>query len=173
MNNIKNNKFFSLFFLLLSFLILLFFTKDVFLELQENIDLKKKLTAELEESSKTLSELNTLKAELSKEQGWDIKQYLSPFIEDKITEYIYTYVNNSPELNISQLSINPGKINEYGFIEGSIILDVRVLDENALINFIDFLLKEDSEYKFFIEALSYSYQPWSFNISIPLTVFYK
>jgi len=66
MENIKNNKFISLFFLFLSFLVLILFTKDVFLDLQENIDLKKQLTTQLEKSKENLSTLQTLKTELSK-----------------------------------------------------------------------------------------------------------
>jgi len=48
-----------------------------------------------------------------------------------------------------------------------------VLDENALLDFIDFLLAPESKYKFFIENLSYNYDSGSFNVSIPLSVFYK
>lgn len=173
MENIKNNKFISLLFLFLTFLTLIVFTKDVFLDLQENIDLKKQLTTQLEKSKENLSTLNTLRAELSKWEDTDLEKYISPFSEDKITHYIHSYVQGNPEVNISQISITPWKENEYGFIEGHISLDVRVLNENALIDFISFLLKDDSEYKIFIESLSYNYESWSFNVNIPLTVFYK
>jgi hypothetical protein len=42
-------------------------------------------------------------------------------------------------------------------------------------NILDFFIKEDSEYKFFIDSFYYpgNIQDSSFNITIPLKIFYK
>jgi hypothetical protein len=57
----------------------------------------------------------------------------------------------------------------------SIVLNLRVSSEDRMYKVLDFFVKEDSKYKFFIDSFSYlnNAQDSSFNITIPLKIFYK
>jgi hypothetical protein len=59
----------------------------------------------------------------------------------------------------------------------SIVLNLRVSNEDRMYKILDFFIKEeeDSKYKFFIDSFYYpnNIQDSSFNITIPLKIFYK
>lgn len=73
------------------------------------------------------------------------------------------------------ITLNEGTVNEFGFKEAKVLLDVRVSDEAAMMKFLDFLTSPKEKYNFFIESFSYPNDgiPGSFNVAIPLKIFYK
>jgi hypothetical protein len=57
----------------------------------------------------------------------------------------------------------------------NITLNLRVPNEDRMYEILDFFVKQDSTYKFFIDSFTYpnNGQDADFNITIPLKVFYK
>jgi hypothetical protein len=176
----QNNKFISLLLVLVSFVIMIFFTKWFFYDLQWNLDIHSKNEEKLEEKKEELSKLKALKDSLAKWKDGEIEKYSANFREDILSAYIYWYVEDTNGqgwfIAIKDIHFVEGKNNEYWFKEWKLELSIRVSDELTLLRFLSFLISKDSEHKFFIESLSYSEIESSmggFNISIPLKVFYK
>jgi len=175
----QNSKFISLFLLLISFFIIVFFTKWIFYDLQGNLDTNAKDIKELDAKKEELWKLDSLKKSLQKGDDKEIEKYTIPFREDILSAYIYEYVENTNWqgwfIAIKDLNFSEGTINEYGFKEWKFDISARISDEISLLRFLSFLTSKDSKYKFFIENFSYSDSSWvwGFNVSIPLRVFYK
>ena len=109
----------------------------------------------------------------------DIKKFSNPIKEDEMINYIYSYIENSSFLDsnivIKDISMSTAKQNELWFQEIDLSISLRVSSEEAMINFLNFILSKDSKYSFFINNFTYPNddRDWSFNVSIPLKVFYK
>jgi hypothetical protein len=73
------------------------------------------------------------------------------------------------------MSLKEEKVNEIWFSQTDIILNLRVSNEDRMYKILDFFIKEDSKYKFFIDSFSYpnNVQDTALNITIPLKIFYK
>jgi hypothetical protein len=101
--------------------------------------------------------------------------------EDEILEYIYSKIETD-NLNyedwaavVRNISITKGDINEIGFNEATLNLSLRLPSEQRLMDILDFFTWEESKYKFFINSFVYpKISTWSsFNVNIPLKIFYK
>ena len=175
----NNSKLISLVVLLFSFMILVFFTRNYFYEMQANIDTKNQKTIEASTKKEELEKLNKLKADLESWKNDSFNRYAIDFKEDEIINYIYSYLEeNNGEAGVTlvkSITLNEWTVNEFGFKEARVQLDVRVSDEGAMMNFLDFLTSPKEKYNFFIESFSYPNNgiPGSFNVSIPLKIFYK
>lgn len=175
----NNNKLISLVVLLVSFMILVFFTRDFFYQMQANLDTQSQKSIEASTKKQELDTLNKLKAELDAWKDNSINRYIIDFKEDEIVGYIYGYLEQSNGESwvtlVKSITLNEGAVNEYGFKEASIQLDVRVSDEWAMTNFLSFLTSPKEKYNFFINNFTYPNNgiPGSYNVTIPLKVFYK
>lgn len=173
----KNNKFLWYVIVLISFFILLLVTKTQIYLIQENKDLRETYQFELQESQKVVEALNSAQKNL--EAQWiDVTKYLSNFSEDEMIDYIYSYVENVSDgegvIAIQNITFSEWKRNELGFLQSDITLNLKVGNIDKLKSILKFLTGEDSKYKFYIGNISFPY--WdngSFNISIPLKIFYK
>ena len=114
----------------------------------------------------------------------NIKKYLNSVNEDEMLRYIYSYFEDQNSLNqgtgsiesiITGFSLSKPKVNEFWFRESSLNLSLYLANENDLIKFMDFLLSNNSKYKFFFNSLSYPIEKpeESFVLNFPLRVFYK
>lgn len=174
-----NNKLTSLIILLFSLMILVFFTRDSFYTLQSNLDTQVQKTKEQADKKAELEKLNKLKADLESWKNDMINRYAIDFKEDEIINYMYSYLEEtngeSGVTLIKGVTLNEGTVNEFGFKEAKVLLDVRVSDEAAMMKFLDFLTSPKEKYNFFIESFSYPNDgiPGSFNVTIPLKIFYK
>jgi len=67
------------------------------------------------------------------------------------------------------------KLNEIGFMESTIMLNLRIPTEDRMFKILDFFIKDGSKYKFFIDSFTYPKldSESSYNITIPLKIFYK
>ena len=164
---------------LFSIFILFFITIWQYEFLQENLDEKNESLIKLQEKEDILRELNDLKLKVkSEEVREDLEKYRVNFSEDEIIKYIYDYAFNSQlkedRVIIKNISLTPWVKNELWFLESNISLSVRVENENAMRNLLDFLLKDESKYVFFMDSFTYPYdsREWSFDLSLPLKMFY-
>ncbi len=174
MNN--NSKFISFLILFVSLFIFVFLTLDFYSTLQVNLDQKSTLEGQFADKSKQKSNLETIKKQVESWKNPEVAKYVFEFKEDELIQYIYDFAQaNESYMNIKQVTFEEGKQNEYGFKEGKIQIDARMGGEEIMMKFLDFLTSEDSKYSFFIDSFSYPNDglAGSYNVSIPLKVFYK
>ena len=182
----KDNKFLSYLIILISLFIIVLFTKDQFNVIQENLDSKSSYGNELKLKREKLNSLNEIKNELyikdseeKSKKSKDVEKYSFPFSENEMIDYFYWYVESldptSNELKIKSITFSEWIKNEIWFKESNINLNVTVVDKNAMIKFLDFLIDDKSKYKFFINNFSYpnDQKEWWFNLSVPLKLFYR
>ena len=178
--NTQNNLFVSLLISLVGLFILVFFTLWSYSQLQATWDEYDGLTSKLASLKEKETNLNKNKQEIASGKNKEIEKYIFEFKEDSIVKYIYSFVQQNAtsagySMIVNNLSLDEGGVNEYGFTEGKINLDMRVAWEMAMMNLIDFLTAKDAPYQFFIESFSYPNNGVDgvFSVSIPLKVFYK
>lgn len=178
----KNNKVLSWILILASLFIIILFTKNVFFNLQASFDEKNLKIQEKQTEKETLDRLEQINEKL-KSWTWDteVLKYLNGLKEDEIVDYIYSMAEEGHLGTIKNLSISKWKENELWFLESDISLTMDVDSEEKMQDVLDFFVKNDSKYKFFINTFSYQ-KPVetlmtknisSFEITIPLKLFYK
>nr|MDD3720025.1 hypothetical protein [Candidatus Gracilibacteria bacterium] len=176
------NKLLFYFLVVLSIFIILFFAKDYFNSIQENKDSLSVIETELNDKRAVLTKLEELNRtiNINNSGGIDeIKKYVHEIKEDELLDYFYSYVYNSRNgsgyILIDNISFDKGTTNEYGFNEGTITLSLTVSDEYKMFEMLDFIISPNSAYKLFIDNFSFPNDKTegSFNISLPLRIFYK
>ena len=174
----KNNKFVSYLIVLIALFIVILVTKNQITTLQENNDLKETYNMSLSDKKSKLNDLNQLKNKLSS-TSQNTDKYNIDINEDEIIDYLYSHIEDTNGSNwiiiVKSISITEPTDTEIWFKETNINLNLRVSNEEKLVNMLDFLTSEDSKYNFFISSFTFPY--WnidkSFNVSIPLRVLHK
>lgn len=172
--NLRYN-FLTYLFLLISLFVLFAFTKDWFYESRQLKSTISNIESQIEEKNKELVKLTKLRSDIS---TWSIpdlwfEKFLIEFREDEITKYIYDYINSNNEVWVGSVNLSKGDINDFGFIEWNINLNLNFANKQAMLDTINFLLDSD-KYNFYIHSFSFPYnETWSFNATIPLKVLYK
>lgn len=176
----KNNKLYWYIIVLISLFILVLFTRNQISSIQINLDEKEQKEIELQTKRDELQKLNDIKIKVESKEN-TVDKYINKLNEDEILSYIYSKVEEDNlkytdwTSSIRSLSISEWKINEIWFYESLVTLDIRVPSEDRMHKLLDFFVKDDSKYKFFIESFSYPKitADSSYNITIPLKIFYK
>ena len=178
----NNNKFFWYIVVLVGLFILVLFTRNEFMGLQVNLDEKYINEQSLIEQRDEVQRLTDIKNSLANwDDNYDIEKYLINFSEDEIIDYIYSEIESDNIkytdwiVTIKNISISDWIVNEMWFKESLITLNLRVPSETRMYKVLDFFADEDSKYKFFIDSFSFPnmVSESSFNITLPLKVFYK
>lgn len=174
----KNNKFISYLIILSTFFIVVLFTKDEILMIQENRDLRDTYNIKLEDKKTQLTEINDKRLMLSKSSE-NIDKYDVNIKEDEIIDYFYSYIEEINKRNwvsiIKSISISNPKDTELWFRETTINLELLVPSEEKLKRILEFLTSPKSKYNFFISSFTYPYGEikWNFNVTIPLKILYR
>ncbi len=174
----KDKKFISYLVILLSLFVLVIFTKAEISYIQENADTKDTIEAELKTETEKLAALNKIEAELKQDDS-ETKRYDVELSEDKLMNYFYGYIETIDAevgtIAIKSLSMNEWKVNEIGFMESAITLNINVSNEAVMKQFLDFTVSSDSEYQFFIDSFYYPTdgREGGFNVNLPLKLYYK
>lgn len=177
----KNNKLYWYIIVLVSLFILVLFTRNQVSNMQVKLDEKEIKEIELQTKRDELQKLNDIKSKLETEEN-DIDKYINQVKEDEIVNYIYSKIEEDnlkyPDWAsaIRSISISKWEINEIWFYESNITLNLRVPSEDRMFKTLDFFIKKDSKYKFFIDSFNYpktDSESGSYNVTIPLKVFYK
>lgn len=181
LTNKKNNKIYWYLIVILWLLIVLLFWKNSFSDIQISSDLKSIAEQNLSTARAKVDRLNQLQATYAGQI--DITKYITSFTEDSVIKYIYDEIENqNMEWNnwistIRGLSLTKWVQNEIWFTESDIILNIRVPNEDSMHKVLDFFIKEDSKYKFFVESLTVpsnaNSNDTALNLNIPLKAFYK
>lgn len=174
----NQNKLVSYFLILLSIFLLLFFVKDSYFKLQENLDSLSIKNTGNNDKKETLAELNSIKQKPWLENV--VKKYIHNFDENEILDYFYAYVNKNKFGSwysmINSINLEKWSKNEYGFNEWKINLSVVFSDEIELFKMLNFITWKTSIYSFFIDNFTFPNEPNSetwFQVNIPIRVFYK
>lgn len=174
----KDNKFVSYLILLFSLFILFLLTLKQYENMQVNFDKKSELETEINEKRNTIKKYNDI-SEKIKIDDKILKKYLTNIHEDELIDYIYSYVENSNTdesvIEIQNLSISKGIKNELGFNQTNLDLSLIVSNEDTMKRILDFFASPSSKYNFIIDNFSYpnDWRTKSFNVNIPLKIFYK
>lgn len=175
---LKNNRFVSYLIVLLALFILILFTKDQIMNVQFNLDKKEQINSELENVREKQKALVSTAIDVEKEWS-QTQRYLTPFTEDEILEYLYSYAEDvnigSGTIFIKDINISQKLENELGFFETKVNINAQVSDKEMMKSFLDYLVAEDAKYRFFIDTFFYpnDQREGSFNIQVPLKIFYR
>ncbi|MDF1682852.1 MAG: hypothetical protein P1U46_03970 [Patescibacteria group bacterium] len=89
MENLNSNKkIYGYILFLISLFIIVFFTKNQFINLQVNLDSKKEIKSELEEKRLELQKLSEIKQKF-KDESKSLDKYMIDFKEEEMIDYIY------------------------------------------------------------------------------------
>ena len=177
----KNNKLYGYIIILISLFIVVLFTRNQISSMQVKLDEKEQKEIELQTKRDELQKLNDIKSKIETESS-DINKYIYKISEDELINYIYSKVEEDNlkyadwVTTIRSLSISKWELNEIGFYESNISLNLRVPSEDRMFKILDFFIDKDSKYKFFIESFNYPKtdgESGSYNVTIPLKIFYK
>lgn len=182
MNFWKNNKLNWYLLILLSLFILVLFTKNQVSLMYLNLEEKSIKQSELEVKREELNKLDAIRSKAEDKNSW-LDKYSKKLKEEELMYYIYSKID-SDNLKYSDwistirsLNISEWKINELWFYESTVTLSVRVPNETAMFRLLDFFIDDKTEYKFFVDSFNYpKNENWldsSFNVTVPLKVFYK
>lgn len=175
---LQNNQFLSYVVVLISLFILVLFTKDQIMNAQSNIDQKEVLNIELQKVRVEQENLQKIALEVGQEDSVT-KRFLTPFTEDEIIDYFYSYADQintgSWNLLINNIQITQATENQLGFLEAKVNVNAQVSDEAVMKAFLDYLIAEDAEYRFFIDSFFHPLdgREGNFNIQLPLKIFYR
>lgn len=178
----NHNNFVSYLIILLWFFVILFFTKNLYSDLQVSLDTKEQKTAELTTKEQNLAKLNALKTELEVEESEalsEIQAFLKQVTEEDLVDYIYSYARDinlgSDRIVIRNLNITEWVKSDTGFLQANVTISALVSSEKTLFSFIDYLIDSNSEYRFFLSRFDYPMNKvqWNIQAEIPLTIYYK
>ena len=183
MLKLKNNKFLVLLIALLAFFILVFFTKNIYIWMQENIIENDSKIEKIESLNTKLDKLNKLKNDLDdkdKEITKELNKFMWEFSEDKLILHINDYIeqtnNTSGEivLFLENMSFSEPAKSELWFKKVDINLNLKVSNKHVLKNLLDYLISTDSDYSFFITNFSFPIEKSGpYKINIPLQMYIK
>lgn len=174
----KDNKFVSYLIILLALFILILVTLNQYKVLQENLDNNYNIKTKIDEKTEIINKNDEIRSKIKEDISYTEK-YLVDIKENEIIDYIYSYIekSDSPDsrINIKSIDITEWKKNELWFLESNIKLSLQVSNEKTLKRLLDFFTSKDSKYNFFITNFNYpnDWREWSFNVEIPLKIFYK
>ena len=181
----KNNQLLSYLIILISLFILILFTKDQFINVQSNIEQVSQLNNELSKTRDTQEKLQKIALEVDQQDSVTTRYILSEedsemsLSEEDILDYFFSYADSIDAsagiLTINNINISKVKENELWFYETSINVSALVSNEEVMKWFLDYLVAEDSKYRFFIQNYSYPFdeREGNFNIQLPLKIFYR
>ncbi len=176
------NNFLSYLIILGALFILIFFTRDIYSQIQEQTDELEIQNVELTSQKAELTRLKKLQQDLlaeDSEADKEIKWFSWEFSDENIVNHIYSYAQKvnlwDERIIIRDISLSWGEKSDIWFSKADISLDIITSGEETLFSFINYLTDEDSEFRFYIT--NFDYDLWATNgnitVNIPLTFYYK
>lgn len=179
---IAGNSFYTYVLMLLTFFVLLFFTRNIYSDIQISTDEHEQNTIALEKLEKEHKELTQLRKKFDSDEDV-IKEEIAGFsgeLSDKdILEYLYSYAQKinegNGELIIRSISIDGGWKTDVGFQKANIKMDAIFSSESTFFAFLNYVTSGSGKYKFYTTQIDYPMNEVAgkIQISIPLTLYYK
>lgn len=176
------NNFINYLIILLWFFVILFFTKNLYSDLQVQLDTKEQKNIELSNKNQNLNKLNELKNILEAEDSEalaEIQSFTKAVTDEDILEYIYSYAADinlwNERVIIRDLSISEWIKSDTGFLQASVWITALFSSEKTLFTFLDYLTDTEAEYRFFLSSFDYPMNETTGNlqVTIPLIIYYK
>lgn len=182
MKQYTQNNFVSYLIVLGAFFILIFFTKDMYAQVQEKLDIRETQNIEVATQRSELTRLKQLQLDLLVEDSQavqDMKWFSWNFSDENIINHIYSYIQEvnlwDDRIIVRELSLRGGEKSDLWFSKADINLDIVTSSEETLFGFLNYLTDIDSEFRFYIT--NFEYELWGNNgnitVNIPLTFYYK
>jgi len=178
MNN-SNDKFKKLLIIFVALFIFVFFTREYYSSLVENMDINEQKKLEYKQKIEKANDLQKIKNDF---KSWkqnkyskDIKKYSQKISEDKIISEIYSAAENKInwDVKITSLSMSKWVKNELGFYESKLNITAIVKDKETIKDLFNYL-NNNPKYKIFINSFNMPKTPTpiGYKITIPATIFY-
>jgi len=176
------NNFIAYLAILASFFVLIFFTRNIYASMQQNLDTTSSQSSEILKAKRELSRLWDLQKDLSQEDSGalqEIKWFSGKFSDENIIDHIYSYAQEVNEWDerviVRSLDLSAWEKSDLGFLKANVELEVVTSSEEALFSLMRFLIDEESEYRFYIENFEYDLgaSKGNISVSIPLIYYYK
>lgn len=176
------NPFIAYLLMLWALFILIFFTKNIFADMQIALDEREQNRVQNEEKKNTLSELSSLKEKLMQEWSealGEIQWFTGDFSDKNILEYLHTYAGQinagNERIIMRDITINGGQVSDIGFNKAIVNVSAVFSSEQTLFGFVDYLTDIEWEYRFYITNFNYPMNegPGNLQVTIPLTLYYK
>ena len=174
----SNNKFVSYLIILFSLFVLFLVTYNQYEILQENLVVKQDLQIESDDKNKEITKNSEIESKMKNDINIT-KKYLSSVKEEEIIEYIFDYVENyntdNSKIYLIDISLSEWSKNDLWFNQSNINLSVNVSNFETMKRFLDFFVAPNSKYNFIIDSFNFpnDWREWSFNLNIPLKIYYK
>jgi len=168
--------------LLAGFFILLFFTKNIYWNLQVAQDTNEQYTTQLQSTQDELERLNNIQSALKIEWSEDlveIESFISEVTPPLLFEYVYAYAKEvngwSERMIVRNLSIDDKIVSDTWFTQANVSMDVLFSSERTMFNFINYMVEDGGKYKFYLWNFDYPMNniTWNIQISLPFTIYYK
>lgn len=182
MKQYTQNNFLAYLLILMTFFVILFFTKNIYIDMQVQLDTKEQYSTQLSEKQSELSRLNQLKKSLNQEWNElleEISWFTGEFSDSAMLEYIYSYAQQinlwDDKIIIRGISLNGGNISDLGFNKADVSISAIVSSEKTLFAFLNYLTNKNATYRFHITSFNYPMNEtnWNIQVSLPLTLYYK
>lgn len=182
MKQYTQNNFLAYLLILMTFFVILFFTKNMYWDMQVHLDMKQQHNSKLTETQSELAGLNELKKSLNKEWNELLKEivwFTGEFSDVAMLEYIYSYAQQvnlwDDRIIIRGISLDGDNMSDLGFNKADVNISAVVSSEKTLFRFLNHLTNKSATYRFHITDFNYPMNESNSNIqvSIPLTLYYK
>lgn len=182
MKQYTQNNFLAYLIILIAFFIILFFTKNIYSNMQIELDTLEQNTLIHTDKENELARLNEL-SKTFKQEGNELLEEISGFTgnfsDADMLEYIYSYAQQvnlwDDRIIIRDISLTGDSVSDLGFNKANVTISAVVSSEKTLFSFLNYLTNKKAAYRFYITEFSYPMNEWnsSIQVSIPLTLYYK
>ena len=182
MKQYTQNNFLAYLLILMTFFVILFFTKNIYSDMQVKLDNKEQQNVNLASKQSELSRLNDLKKSLDEEWNElleEVAGYTGDFSDTAMLEYIYSYAQQvnlwDDKIIIRGITLDGGNVSDLGFNKADVNVTAVVSSEKTLFAFLNYLTNKNATYRFHITDFNYPMNESNSNIqiSVPLTLYYK
>lgn len=179
---VTHNSFYAYILILLSFFIILFFTRNIYDEIQVLLDNTQQTGIELSALETQHEQLTQLRKRFDNSEDEileEIQWFTWEFSDKDILEYIHSYAEKTNAWNdkivIRDIVLSENEVSDIGFRKAKITVSAVFSSETTLFNFMNYLTGGTGKYKFYINNFSYPMNKvgWSIQVSVPLNLYYK
>lgn len=174
--------FFSYLLIIIWFFIIVFVIVPLYQKVIVDIDAKSLYQREFEKETSRLSELEDMIKIIQDEQSEareKIETLSKEFVKADVFSYIHEHARSFSSRNdmivIRDMSFNTSQNTDLWFQSTAINISLLVSSERVLFDFMNYLIQDDGEYKFFISNFTYPLGQidGNFSVQIPLILYHR
>jgi len=176
------NNFLAYLLILISFSILIFFTSNIYSQIQIQQDTIESQNIKISTHEQDLTRLKNLEKELSAEDSLADKAiiwFTGEFSDENIINHIYSYAHKTnlwdERIIIRSIWLLSWEKSDTWFKRAKVDLEIITSSQDTLFSFMNYLTDEESTYRFYINTFDYELweTSWNITVNIPLILYYK